>query len=824
MGNDRTVNLIYEADGSRAISETDQLGGAMKKLESDASSVAQKIKTNWLAVSAAVAGAYATISKAADYIQMAGKAQQAEESFRAVTASMGIDADNLLAKMKTVSRGMIDDSDLMQKSVQGMMMGLDDKKVVGLLDASRSAAKVWGQDVGTTFNTLVTAVGGGVRAMGPLVQMGLVTKQEFLDMNKAVASGADEMDLYALVQARATLQAARLSNAEMDARERSQQFHAEIQELEERIGKGLISALQYAIGSFQAWGGEIWGTVAAFKSLQAAEADAYAWIDRKVGKDDWAAGWEAKARELRADADAARQMRDDAYKSAMSNMGLSDSGAKVVDKSKVDAAQKVVDEWDKKLRALGNTGKDSSKAMEMAMLDWQGKVAGLNSDLTDTDRQLLQLYNEADKLKTQAAQQGWGEDFINKVNAGLLTGSAAIIEKASAASKKAFEDMQADYLIERKTGIDKDLALVDKWMYDTVTKIGANEDQQIAIMQMGEEKKTAIVQKYQSEAQKWLTEQTIQYTQSEVDFKKEKLYEEFNERAKVLGWTEQLVKTYALADEKINSEALQKKLRDIEDYKKAFNEAQVQNMEGAFGVLAQGSQYAGDFSNPLGSALAIQKDQAMYDLKLQQLNDYYQTRLTMMANAGASEQALNEQMNMWDLNATAMTQQLKLQTYQNTSGLITGTIEAIGSVIGKNNMALFLLQKAAAIAITIVNAHAASMAALAPPPMGLGPIFGAPLAAQMLTFGYIQAGLIAATAIGQAASGGGSVLGASTSGGSGTTAASSSGSSQNRSQQQRTLIVNIHINGDVLNSYDELARKLIPALNEAIGDKVILQV
>lgn len=92
------------------------------------------------------------------------------------------------------------------------------------------------------------------------------------------------------------------------------------------------------------------------------------------------------------------------------------------------------------------------------------------------------------------------------------------------------------------------------------------------------------------------------------------------------------------------------------------------------------------------------------------------------------------------------------------------SIRLLQSFAGKSKafaIAAIVAEKAAGIASVLISSRQAAMAAFAPPPIGLGPKFGAPLAAQMLALGRINAALIAAQGIGQIASlgGGGAGLG-----------------------------------------------------------------
>lgn len=83
---------------------------------------------------------------------------------------------------------------------------------------------------------------------------------------------------------------------------------------------------------------------------------------------------------------------------------------------------------------------------------------------------------------------------------------------------------------------------------------------------------------------------------------------------------------------------------------------------------------------------------------------------------------------------------------------------ALLNVLGNKNKAFAIaalaFQKGLAIAQVLIQTEVAAAAALAPPPIGLGPLLGAALAAKIRLFGRLSAGFIAATGIAQAAGGG----------------------------------------------------------------------
>ena len=91
---------------------------------------------------------------------------------------------------------------------------------------------------------------------------------------------------------------------------------------------------------------------------------------------------------------------------------------------------------------------------------------------------------------------------------------------------------------------------------------------------------------------------------------------------------------------------------------------------------------------------------------------------------------------------------------------IVGQLAGLAEEGSGAQKALFLVQKGIAIATTIMNAHVAAGAALALPPIGLGPVLGLPYSNLILGMGYASAGIIAGTAIA-----GGRALGGQVSGG-----------------------------------------------------------
>ncbi|MDD2854218.1 MAG: tape measure protein, partial [Desulfuromonadaceae bacterium] len=162
--------------------------------------------------------------------------------------------------------------------------------------------------------------------------------------------------------------------------------------------------------------------------------------------------------------------------------------------------------------------------------------------------------------------------------------------------------------------------------------------------------------------------------------------------------------------------------------------------------------------------------------------------------------------------------QTKLQTNQNYMNAFGSVLQAINTLAGDKYKILFLLTQGAALATTFSATQAASASALAPPPLGLGPVAGAPLAASIEIAGYAAMGAIAATTVaGMVGGRGGNVSGISAG------SFSSPGSdfvTQPLAPTQQSPSINVTMNFDGTTLVDEqkLTRwsedVLIPSLRE----------
>jgi len=499
------VQIIITTDATGAVTGISQATGAMQKMESETGGIVSKIKQHWLGLTVAITGAMIMVNKGLQYMELGARAKQAEESFRTVTASFHINAEKMLSDMRRVSAGIIDDSDMMQKAVQGMMMGLKGDQIVKLLEVSRLATRVWGQDAKDTFDTVVTAVGGGVRAMGPLVRMGLVTKEEFEKLNKALAAGVENINLYDLVMAHAVLQQAAFKGVTGNASEALQRFHATVTEVKEVLGKIGIEVLPKIWGGFNVCAAAILIFAAGFFKANEAIATFLSLapgplheVFQQIAKDS---------------KESAKTAMDAANEIATT--GAKFLGALPMDKP-VEKLGMSVEEADKKIKAfmanlekqiaLKEAQKNAEKLAKQyddlkdAVRDFETGIIDLNPALDETDQKFIKWDANFDKLvdtineskisktlKEQLIDQAlqiWGEGFD-------LISASEIIEQ-----NDKWREFWQEVENTSKTSLQKELDDVDKWAVENAELFQKNWDRVLKIVEAGEIKKSQIINEH----------------------------------------------------------------------------------------------------------------------------------------------------------------------------------------------------------------------------------------------------------------------------------------------------------------------------------------
>lgn len=186
--------------------------------------------------------------------QLAETAAQAEAtraSFDALSTSVGQDADLMLSAMKTASKGMVSEANLILAANRAMLLGVarTGEELGEMLEAARVLGQAMGKDVSSSFNDLVLGLG----RLSPLIldNLGIANEGEqmFENYAKSVGRTADSLTkaekkqilLNRVMEAAAPLLAAEAKNGETDAQQ-FQKLSVQLEEAKQQMGEFLLAA------------------------------------------------------------------------------------------------------------------------------------------------------------------------------------------------------------------------------------------------------------------------------------------------------------------------------------------------------------------------------------------------------------------------------------------------------------------------------------------------------------------------------------------------------------------------------------------------------
>lgn len=474
------ITIVVNADGTAAIEGVQKVSGAVDQMAAktgqSASSMKghlQTMKTAWLELYAKVELVQKALDMAKEYRTMAAQAEQAKETYASVATSFGVNSVRMMEDMKRATKGIIDDSDLAQQAMRGMTLGLKSDEIVGLMEAARPAARVLGVEYQQAMEMLVTAVGSGVRAMGPLVQAGLVSKDMFKLLQQAELEGIETQGIYNIVIAQAEINMARMGDEALNTYEKMQKTNAQIHEIKETIGTWLNTALVKATAGFQWLAAGALGAYAAIKRASAAIKELYG------------SGTADDIAETRADAKAAQEAAEALSGKAVDLWnGRSESSRSDIDVAK---RQKEIDDYKKSLKELVDAKKNAGKAEAEAqsMIEWKKSIDMLDPSIDELTKKLTDLTAQRDKLTQKYGQKDW-------IDQGFARGQTLI----NAARIREMDELQAELNALGKEGMTKDLLDLDKWFSDKIYKYQNNEQAIVQIVESFNQQKLLINRKY----------------------------------------------------------------------------------------------------------------------------------------------------------------------------------------------------------------------------------------------------------------------------------------------------------------------------------------
>jgi hypothetical protein len=211
------------------------------------------LKANWMALSGAAIGVWMAFKKVQEYLDLGAAAMKSEAAYEAMTKSMGVNGQKILDESTKATRGLIDNSDLMQRSIFALTQDIDPDKLPKLFEAASVAAKMTGRDIGEVAETMIEAVGTDMPR--GLKKMGMITKEQMDIVNRAFAMGITDIKLMDMVLANAAVNQARMAGSTVEAADNLKRFYVEVHQLKEELGKDGLTLFQKFFGLMQGGAG-----------------------------------------------------------------------------------------------------------------------------------------------------------------------------------------------------------------------------------------------------------------------------------------------------------------------------------------------------------------------------------------------------------------------------------------------------------------------------------------------------------------------------------------------------------------------------------------
>jgi len=301
-----SINRAYESIKNSGVASADEITRA-EKARADKivqideehfgkrSSLLESFKQNWMAVTAAIAGAWFAVTQAWNLAGEAAKGLQQRASFSNLAASHGVASSQIIADLKRSSAETIATRDLIEKAGTAMLLGIPADKLSKLMEIARASARVTGQSMTKSFEDISLGVARQSRLI--MDNLGIIIQEEKANKTYAAALGktAEQLTDAEKRQAfmNATLEAGdemikRVGITGMSTAEKMQRLEARMKDLKEVVGVGLLAVLNVVSGALNlAASGALYLSGALFKVGQGV-----AWL---TGNKDAMAEWKINA-------------------------------------------------------------------------------------------------------------------------------------------------------------------------------------------------------------------------------------------------------------------------------------------------------------------------------------------------------------------------------------------------------------------------------------------------------------------------------------------------------------------------------------------------
>ena len=335
-----TADELTRAEKSRA----DKIAAIDEEMFGKRTTLLDKFKANWMAITAAIAVAWVAVSQAWGMAKESAMGLQQRASFANLATSHGAVADSIIADLKRASGETVATKDIIEKAGTAMLLGIPADKLSRLMEIARASSRVTGETITKSYEDISLAVARGSRMI--LDNLGIIISEEkaYKDYAATLKKSADQLTDAEKKQAfmNATLAAGddiikRVGITGMTTAEKMQRFEARMKNLKEIVGVGLLATLSAVQGALNlAASGALYLSGGIFKVVQGIA---------------WLTGQTAAVDEWRANADAAFGAAKDLAKDGLGDLSTA-----------MDLVTGKVDPLNGKTKQMEDAAKSASEA------------------------------------------------------------------------------------------------------------------------------------------------------------------------------------------------------------------------------------------------------------------------------------------------------------------------------------------------------------------------------------------------------------------------------------------------------------------------------
>ncbi len=819
MANENRISVIITADASGAITGLRLAGEETEKLGNRTQTTVQKLKSHWLEFTAGITGAYLALQKMWGWMEQAAQLEERMDTLNRLTRQYGMSADDLTGAIQRNSRGLIGMRDAALVATDALARGFTPEQVARMASWAETAQETAAETmtVGQAFRTMEQAITaarerGVVKMFGATIDLEAALGATAATMSKAQKAQA----LFNLVAEEAEKRQKALGEHTDSAADRMERFTNSINQAKYFIGQLLLIVGQPFMAVFNVAMTMVYGLAGAIGTVAATLARLTDGLgitkDKAADLERWAEKMYTNA--AKQGEQALQNMRG-AWEQIASLGAVRGGGTGFSSFADVAENRKRADQLSEILRKYAEERgliAASEREKELVRLEfWFEEQRKKLHDLGAADAhysELVRTYAE----KRHEIVTSWA----NKTSEFYLE-----VQRKNAQENHEIEKERSGAIFrERERGVKERMAMEDSY----AKAWGETESDRIRRKSFGEREILAIRQEALVAS---ITEQTTFLETLKIMQQYRDLENEIaeNKRLEVV----ELDARRVVIEREITN--LRREQRDL------LFDSMTKHMEGAFsGMPEVGRGFMDLFAIEAEQDPArrqFERWSALQDEKVLLMEEKYREDLERLRRQGmdeaaiiaeteAQKRAILDAYRQYDVQSDLMVQTQKAQTQLAYLSIAQGVGTALLSFAGSNAKAQFLIAKAVAVAMALVQAHVAAIgaaAAVASIPI-VGPTLAAAAYAKWMAIGYINAALITATAIGQLASGGaGAGGGGSLSAGGGGPLALPQAPEQAKQETAPTQVVNIHIYGNVVD-HDEFAREIIPSITKAMEDGV----